>query len=91
MEGLNDAALLYVTGYPAAWRIEVTNEEIHRGFEYVRSELVITRHSTCPNGSLTLCISFYWGPTKKTWDLAGASGDNGAPVTHYPLIPMDCS
>ena len=44
MEGFNDATSLYVNAYPAAWRIETVNDEIHRGFEYVRSELDITQY-----------------------------------------------
>jgi len=36
MEGLNDATSLYVNAYPAAWRIEVLNDGIYRGFEYIR-------------------------------------------------------
>ena len=45
MEGLNDATPLYVAAYPAAWRIEAVNDGIHRGYEYVRSELDVTRHT----------------------------------------------
>ena len=41
MEGLNDATALYVNAYPTAWRIETIDEGIHRGFEYVRSELSV--------------------------------------------------
>ena len=44
MEGINDVTSLYVDVYPAAWRIETVNDEIHRGFEYVRSELDVARH-----------------------------------------------
>lgn len=27
-----------------------------------------------------LSSSFYWGPTKKTWDLSGGKSDNGRKV-----------
>ena len=43
MEGLNNGNQLYVTAYPAAWRIEIADEGLLRGFEYVRSELDVTR------------------------------------------------
>jgi len=64
MNGVNDGTLLFVTNYPAAWRIEMANNEIYRGLEYVR---------------------FYWGPTKKTWDLANVptSEPNGLKVKFY--------
>ena len=41
-EGLDNGAPLIVTGYPVAWRVEVVDDEIHRGYEYVRSELGVT-------------------------------------------------
>ena len=44
MEGLNNGNQLYVTAYPAAWRIDIVDEGLLRGFEYVRSELDVTRH-----------------------------------------------
>ena len=39
MEGLDNLAPLCVAIYPAAWRVEIVNEGIHRGSEYVRWEL----------------------------------------------------
>ena len=41
-EKLGDAPLV-VAPYPVAWRIEVVDNDKHRGFEYVRSGLVVTR------------------------------------------------
>ena len=43
------------------------------------------------DGSLTLYTSFYWGPTKKTWDLGWGKSDNGAKVKNHPLTLVDCS
>lgn len=43
MVGLNNNCPLCVAAYPVAWRFDVVNDEIHRGFEYVRSELHVTR------------------------------------------------
>ena len=40
------------------------------------------------NGSSTLYIRFYWGPTKKTWDLAGGYKDNGTKVRRNLSIQM---
>jgi len=37
MEGVNDGTQLYVAAYPIAWRIEVVDDDEHRGFEYIRS------------------------------------------------------
>ena len=37
MEGIAGDAAITVAIYPLAWRIEVVNDNIHRGFEYVRS------------------------------------------------------
>jgi len=45
MEGINNGTPIHVTSYPVAWRIEVANEGIHRGFEYVRSGLNLTCHA----------------------------------------------
>lgn len=39
MNGLNDGIALFANAYPAAWRIEVVNDSIHDGYEYVRSGL----------------------------------------------------
>ena len=36
MVGLNNNCPLSVAAYPVAWRFDVVNDEIHRGFEYVR-------------------------------------------------------
>ena len=36
MEGMGDESILSVAAYPVAWRIEVVNDDAHRGFEYVR-------------------------------------------------------
>ena len=44
MEGINNGTPLYVTTYPVAWRIEIVDDGLLRGFEYVRSELDVTRH-----------------------------------------------
>ena len=44
MEELNTGAPIYVTAYPAAWRVEVVNDGLHRGFGYLRSSLDITLH-----------------------------------------------
>jgi hypothetical protein len=38
MVGLTNASPLSVSPYPTAWKIEMVNDGIHRGFEYVRSE-----------------------------------------------------
>ena len=43
IKGIDDATSRYVNAYPAAWRIETVNDEIHRGFEHVRSELYVAR------------------------------------------------
>ena len=40
MEELKPGALIYVTAYPVAWRVEVVNDGLHRGFEYLRSMLL---------------------------------------------------
>jgi hypothetical protein len=42
MDGVKESTLS-VAAYPVAWRIEVVNDEEHRGFEYIRSELNVTR------------------------------------------------
>jgi len=36
MVGLQDGCAISVSAYPAAWRVEIVNDDIHRGFEYVR-------------------------------------------------------
>jgi len=36
MEGLDDGTPIFVSPYPAAWRVEVVDEDKHRGFEYIR-------------------------------------------------------
>ena len=38
MAGLENGALLSVSTYAVTWRIEVVDNDIHRGYEYVRSE-----------------------------------------------------
>ena len=37
LNGVQDGTTLRVTPYPIAWRIEIVEEDNHRGFEYVRS------------------------------------------------------
>jgi len=36
---------LSVTAFPVAWRVEIANDDEHRGFEFIRSELHIIRHT----------------------------------------------
>jgi len=35
-EGVGHGTPLYVSSYPVAWRVELMEDEIHRGYEYVR-------------------------------------------------------
>ena len=42
MVGLTNGCNLAVSAYPAAWKIEAVDDEIYRGFEYVRFEHTIT-------------------------------------------------
>ena len=42
MAGLDNDRPLSVSAYPVAWRVEIVNDAIHRGFEYVRLEYVVT-------------------------------------------------
>ena len=49
MAGLQDSCVLSVAAYPVAWRIEVVNDDIHRGFEYVRSGVDVARPSKTPH------------------------------------------
>ena len=39
----NAECRLCVAAYPVAWRVEVVNDDIHRGYEYIRSEHNFTR------------------------------------------------
>ena len=41
--GIENGCLLSVVAYPVAWRLEIVDDEIHRRFEYVRSEHYIIR------------------------------------------------
>jgi len=36
-EGLGEGAQLFVAAYLVAWRVEIVNDEKHRGYEYIRS------------------------------------------------------
>ena len=36
MEGIKGGTPLFVGAYPVAWRIEIFDDDKHRGFEYVR-------------------------------------------------------
>ena len=36
MAGLEDRAPVSVSAYPVAWRVDVINDDIRRGFECVR-------------------------------------------------------
>ena len=42
MAGLEDRSTLSVSAYTVAWRVELVDDDIHRGFEYVRSEHHVT-------------------------------------------------
>ena len=46
MTGLENAAPLSVSAYAVTWRVEVVGDDIHRGFEYVRSEHHVTPPET---------------------------------------------
>ena len=42
MVGLTGISPLSVSAYPVAWKIEVVNDEIYHGYEYVRLEYYTT-------------------------------------------------
>ena len=42
MVGLTGRCPLSVSTYLVAWKIEIVDDEIHHGFEYVRFEHIIT-------------------------------------------------
>ena len=44
MEGISNGTPLYANAYPVAWRVVIVDNELYRGFEYVRSVLDATRH-----------------------------------------------
>jgi len=46
MVGLENGSALSVVAYPVPWRVEVVDDDVHRGFEYVRSERVVTSSGT---------------------------------------------
>ena len=35
MVGLQNGSVLSVAAYPAAWKFEVVDNDLHRGYEYV--------------------------------------------------------
>ena len=78
MAGLENGRLLSVSAYPVAWRIEIVDDDIHRGFEYVRSECYAP--SLRRNDLLTLYVSFRWGTTKVSWNIAGFNKGPGSKV-----------
>ena len=43
MVNLGNDCPLAVATYPVAWRVEVVNDDVHRGYEYIRSEHNVTR------------------------------------------------
>ena len=45
MQGLGINTTLYVTPYPSAWRIQLADNDIYRGFEYVRWVLNVLHHN----------------------------------------------
>ena len=45
MIGLTNNSPLSVSAYPTIWRIEMVNDDIHRGWEYVRSEHAFARRT----------------------------------------------
>ena len=71
MVGLENRSPLSVSSYAVTWRIEVVDDDIHRGYEYVRSE---PPRRSSRNDQLTLHVSFYWGTTRITWELPGGVG-----------------
>ncbi|KAF9648162.1 hypothetical protein BDM02DRAFT_3115768, partial [Thelephora ganbajun] len=44
LDQIKGGSPLSVAIYPVAWRVEIVDDEKHRGFEYIRSELYLTRH-----------------------------------------------
>ena len=42
MINVGNECRLCVATYPVAWRIEVVNDDIHRGYEYIRLEHNLT-------------------------------------------------
>jgi len=59
-----------------AWRVEVVNDDKHRGFECVRWGTRCS-YPTRLDGLLTLLDSIFWGTTKWARDLDGGQVENG--------------
>ena len=78
MKSLDNGKPLHVTEYPAAWRVEVINDGLHRGFEYLRWEPELPG---IQKWFTNVVCSFYWGFTQMTWDHAGY-GSNGTKVRY---------
>ena len=85
MQGLGINTTLYVTPYPSAWRIQLADNDIYRGFEYVRCVLNVLHHNGVAHRRLH--TRFHWGTTDTTWDLWGGCKDNGALVRYCLILP----
>ena len=45
MDVLGGERVLLVAAYPVAWRIEVADDDVHRGFEYFRYEPAVPQRT----------------------------------------------
>ena len=65
LDGTQDLAVLHVCAYPVAWRVEIVDDGIHRGFGYVRSDQMYADALERP---LIPRFSFHWGTKQIRWD-----------------------
>jgi hypothetical protein len=77
---MEDRCPVSVTTYPTAWRVEVINDDPHRGFEYVHFPLDI------PRSLPALRIRIYWGTTWRALDIEWGSREDGAKVGCSPVL-----
>ncbi|KAF9777281.1 hypothetical protein BJ322DRAFT_1222315 [Thelephora terrestris] len=83
-EGIGSGAPLYASPYPVAWRVELMDEGIHSGFEYVRSESNLTG---CTGVSLTLYVSFTGG--QEDSNLGFTFGPQRRRYSHLEVDPVN--
>jgi len=80
MVGLGNGRVLSVAAYPVAWRIEIVNDDPHRGFEYVRLEHKVTH----PTGTVTdVWISAFIGEPRTRFGIYRVVLEQGLDVEQY--------
>ncbi|KAF9781759.1 hypothetical protein BJ322DRAFT_243044 [Thelephora terrestris] len=80
LEGLSNRSTVAVSPYPAAWRVQIVDDETHKGFEYIRLVWSTTE---------MVWDLAWWGNSSDGNKVQLFGGNSSQLCQNWKLIPVD--